>query len=184
MKSVVNNTTASNSPTKKYLVAASVIFVIAGAALYALLRSNYKQQTLALNTKIETLTRESELANKNTTQLKEIVAILSNANNKLFVLPGNNKAPGTSMNVYWNKANGSVYINNVQLPQTPSGKQYQLWALKGGKPIDLGVFDADNNMHNMKNIDGAEAFAVTLENKGGSPTPHLDQLFGLVKVDG
>lgn len=184
MKPAEINTNIEKPAQGKYLIAASVIFIVASIALYAVLNANYKKETLALNTKIEALSKENETANKNASLLKEEIAIVSNANNRLFVLADKNNAPGKAMNVYWNKTSGKVYINNLQLPQTPEGKQYQLWALKGGKPIDLGVFDTDGNMHNMKNIDGAEAFAVTLENKGGSPTPHLDQLFGLVKVQG
>ena len=101
----------------------------------------------------------------------------------MYVLQGDaKKAPGKSMVVMWNKTTGNVYVNNIQLPTTPTNKQYQLWALKDGKPIDLGVFDVNSNLQNMKIIYGAQAFAVTLENKGGSPTPHLEELYGIVNI--
>jgi hypothetical protein len=44
-------------------------------------------------------------------------------NNKPFVLTGNAKALGKTMVVLWNNKTGNVYVNNVQLPQTPSDKQ-------------------------------------------------------------
>jgi anti-sigma-K factor RskA len=48
-----------------------------------------------------------------------------------------------------------------------------------GNPVDLGVFDMkedDAGMKRMKAIEGAEAFAVTLEPRGGSKSPTMDQL--------
>ena len=165
---------------KKFLVAASVAFIVASSvAVFALVNSNSQQ--LALNNKIETINKEKAESEQN---LKLQLAQFSLQNNKPFVVQGNAKAPGKTMVVFWNKATGNVYVNNIQLPQTPTNKQYQLWALKDGKPIDLGVFNADGTMQNMKSVDGAQAFAVTLENKGGSPTPHLEELYGLVNVQG
>jgi anti-sigma-K factor RskA len=36
-------------------------------------------------------------------------------------------------------------------------------------------------MKEMKSIEYADAFAVTLEKRGGSPTPHLDDLMVMGK---
>ena len=55
------------------------------------------------------------------------------------------------------------------MPAPPSDKQYQLWALLDGKPIDLGMlnFDAKQKklLVRMKNAQNAQAFAITLEKK-------------------
>jgi anti-sigma-K factor RskA len=53
-----------------------------------------------------------------------------------------------------------------------------------GKPVDAGVFDIKDGagMVRMKNIPRAQAFAITLEKKGGSPTPSLDKLYVMGKV--
>ena len=50
-------------------------------------------------------------------------------------------------------------------------------AFKDGKPIDAGVFDINGKLQRMNNIEGADAFAVTLEPKGGSVGPTMDQLY-------
>jgi anti-sigma-K factor RskA len=74
-------------------------------------------------------------------------------------------------------------LNVDKLPMPPSDKQYQLWALKDGKPYDAGVFDMTGDMHMMPvKIGEADAFAVTLEKKGGSPTPTLTQLYMMGKI--
>jgi anti-sigma-K factor RskA len=77
-----------------------------------------------------------------------------------------------------------IDMRNVKLPQNDKDHQYQLWALVGGKPVDLGVFDApadSTQMKEMKSIARADAFAVTLEPKGGSINPTMDQMVVLGK---
>lgn len=86
--------------------------------------------------------------------------------------------------VFWNKYNRQTFIDVADLPMPPSDKQYQLWALVGGQPIDAGVFDmtADGGMHKVKPIQEAEMWAVTLEPKGGSVNPTMDQMYLLSKI--
>ncbi|MBS4042561.1 MAG: anti-sigma factor [Chitinophagaceae bacterium] len=164
---------------KKYLVAASVLFIISLSGLYLFMNANKKSTELAMSQQIENLTQDKIALEES---YKNQLAALSIQNNKIFVLQGNTKAPGKTMVVAWNTVTGNVYVNNIQLPSTPADKQYQLWALKDGKPIDLGVFDVNTNLQNMKNVQGAQAFAVTLEKKGGSPTPNLEELYAIVNI--
>lgn len=59
----------------------------------------------------------------------------------------------------------------------PAGHDYQLWAISDQGPASLGVVHADANGHAQVRIDNAgdpaklAAFAVSLENQGGAPTP-------------
>lgn len=72
-----------------------------------------------------------------------------------------------------------------QLPTPPTGKQYQLWALVGGQPRNMGVFEYDNATVlpvEVSYVADAGAFAITLENEGGSPVPSLDQMYVLGKI--
>jgi len=66
-----------------------------------------------------------------------------------------------------------LLANNLPVPA--SDKQYQLWAILDGKPVDLGMLDFDLKQKkllvHMKNTRGAQAFAITLEKKGGNSTP-------------
>ena len=70
------------------------------------------------------------------------------------------------------------------MPQPQAGQQYQLWAIVDGKPVDAGMVEIDPGkaLHRMKNIPKAEAFAITLEKAGGSPTPTLTAMFVMGKV--
>lgn len=87
------------------------------------------------------------------------------------------KAPQATMTVYWNAQSQEVFIAGLNLPTPPNDKQYQLWAIRNGQPVDLGVFDLGTALQNMKNIDQAQAFAVTLEPRGGLPQPTLSEMY-------
>ncbi len=79
--------------------------------------------------------------------------------------------------VYWSKDKGEAYLALHNLPMPPQGKQYQLWVIQDGKPVDMGVISND-----MVTKDGmvqkipmtvasGQAFAISIENEGGNPTP-------------
>ncbi len=59
----------------------------------------------------------------------------------------------------------------------PSGKDYQLWAITKSGPSSLGLVRADSTGHAVVRLADAGdpaslgAFAVSLENEGGAPTP-------------
>ena len=70
----------------------------------------------------------------------------------------------------------------TNLPSPAADKQYQLWAIVDGAPVDMGVFDlasaeTDTTFQNVPFIENPQAFAVTLEPKGGSTNPTLDQMY-------
>ncbi len=81
--------------------------------------------------------------------------------------------------VYWNSAKKTALLDVVSLPKPPSDKQFQLWAIVDGKPTDMGVFEvaAAGDLQEVPFIKNPQAFAVTLEPKGGSQSPTLDQMY-------
>jgi len=67
-----------------------------------------------------------------------------------------------------------VVLENLQVP---SGRDYQLWAIRGAAPVSLGLIKVDTQgkaeVH-LEDVGGPEslnAFAVSLEQAGGSPNP-------------
>jgi anti-sigma-K factor RskA len=111
-------------------------------------------------------------------------SVVSDPNALVVNMVGTTVAPRSSANIYWDSANTSVYLVVKNMPKLPSDKQYQLWALIDGKPKDLGVFDATDEkvILKMKNTQKAQAFAITIENKGGSPSPDLKKLQSMGKT--
>lgn len=88
--------------------------------------------------------------------------------------------------VYWDRAKKQVSLEVERLPELPADKQYQLWALVDGKPIDAGVFNNRSERYSVQQtnrpIQEADTFAITIEKAGGSPVPTLTALVALGKV--
>jgi anti-sigma-K factor RskA len=105
---------------------------------------------------------------------------------KTLKLQGTPKSPSSALIVAWSPVKKKVMIDmtNANMPVNDKDHQYQLWAMVSGKPVDLGVFDVDTTskgMKGMKSIASADAFAVTLERRGGSPTPNMDEMMVIGK---
>jgi anti-sigma-K factor RskA len=93
--------------------------------------------------------------------------------------------PGQSMaaTIYWNKVSGQSFLAVQKMPVPPAGKQYQMWVIQGGKPVSMGVIDNSIAARGQvialpAQIYAAEAFAISLENEGGSATPTSVQVLG------
>lgn len=85
-------------------------------------------------------------------------------------------ANGAHVKIFWMQYSGEVYVDAAQLPDPPRGKQFQLWAIVDGKPVDGGMINMSSGsvkkqIQKMKIIGKAEAFAITLEDATGSQSP-------------
>jgi anti-sigma-K factor RskA len=175
---------SSVKPFWKYIAAASVILLIVSSVLNFYLYNQYQtadtgyKQLLAQQT---TLIANNNVINTKLNAMNESLRIMTDP----AVLSVS--MPSTSTNnyratVYWDTKTKDVYLLSNNLPEAPTGKQYQLWALVDGKPVDAGIMDECAGLCHMKVIDKADAFAITLEKQGGSPTPDLSQLYVLGKI--
>ena len=108
---------------------------------------------------------------------KDIDMLTGNNTIKMAAMKGLEPSPASFATVYWDSTSKDVYLLVNNLPKPPGEKQYQLWALLDGQPIDVGMIDNDffigqkRLLLRMKNVSKAQAFAITLEEKGGSPIP-------------
>ncbi|MBV7531924.1 anti-sigma factor [Chitinophaga sp. sic0106] len=102
-------------------------------------------------------------------------------------MPGTKLKPDAVATVFWNTQNKQVYLKVNNLPEPAADKQYQLWAIVDGKPIDMGVFEMGDTaklLQKMKVTDKVQMFAVTLESKGGAAQPTLEQMYVAGKLPG
>lgn len=84
--------------------------------------------------------------------------------------------------IIWDPEKKSAILQVSNLPTVPPDKDYQLWVIKDKKPISAGVFavaDREANFFKIENLAAVNpkeinAFAVTLEPKGGVPQPTGD----------
>lgn len=112
------------------------------------------------------------------------LSILRNPDYNSIALNGTDNHPDAKVLVYWNKNTSEVYLDPVKLPSAPEGKQYQLWTIVDGAPVDMGMLSLDPNGHlqKMKASGNAQAFAITVEQVGGSPTPTLETMVVIGQV--
>ena len=175
----------SKSPVRssgwlRFIAAASVILLVGMIWLYYQTSSQNKELS-------NTNDRLKERLNSTDSILHQIVEeqkIVKDPNTTVVNMVGTQVAPRSSANIYWDSASTNVFLVVKNMPKLPSDQQYQLWALIDGKPSDLGVFDAtdDKVILKMKNTQKAQAFAITIEKKGGSPSPTLQKMQSLGKT--
>lgn len=153
--------------------------LLAAACFAGLLAAGY--WAYSTNEKYKTLeARQAGIENELKAKDTELTALKSDAETiykpgmKMVTMRGTPDAPQAYTTVYWDTTGTSkdVYLMINNLPQPASDKQYQLWALLDGKPIDLGLINYDVRqarlLLRMKNVQNAQAFAISLEKKGGS----------------
>jgi anti-sigma-K factor RskA len=117
-------------------------------------------------------------------QVREELHMVMDSSTAKVHLKGMSVSPFSTGVVLWNKNSKDVFINLKDLPPPPDSMQYQLWALHKGKPVDAGMIEMSDPepYHRMKQIAKAEAFAITLEKKGGSLKPDMEALCMMGKL--
>lgn len=166
------------------LIACACLLIVAGVALYSAHTElgTAKDQIIALNQDKQKFANTVNYMKETNQELKTIADMPNDPDWKVVKLAGTKMAPQAKMMVYWHTSGRHVMVDNSKmgLPQNDQAHQYQLWALVNGKPVDLGVFDvkADTThiLLKMKEIGSAQAFAVTLEKRGGVASPTMDQM--------
>lgn len=166
--------------TLRFIVAASVILLLVlGWLAY---RAN--EQNKELQARNAELKHQSDSTENLLNQIAAEKEALKKSTINVVKMEGTHPSSKSSANVFWDSTSQSVYMVVKNMPKLPNDKQYQLWALIDGKPKDLGVFDINDEKFiiKMNNTQKADAFAISIEQKGGSPTPHMDQIQSMGKL--
>lgn len=177
----------SSGPTYQisWIVAASVGLLLLAFSFFLLSQLRTSQESLgSLRTANGSLQSEMRQLRDRQTQNDQTLALLRQPGTRTLALKGNEKAPQGDVILFWNARTRQVAVEVRSLPPLRPDQQYQLWSLVGGKPIDAGVFDTNQLVQRLNRpIGQADAFAVTVEKRGGSPTPTLSTLLALTPVD-
>ncbi len=157
----------------KIMAAASVALLI-GSAVFNYVTYNKLQETTAKLTETEqTLLAKNEAL----AEMDRNVEVVQDKNSVPVSLAGLPAAPTAAAKIFWMKNTGDVYIDASNLPAAPQGMEYQLWGIVDGKPVNAGMITTASGstfkVEKMKSFGTAkiDAFAVTLETKGGKPQP-------------
>lgn len=172
----------------QYGAVAAIVLLIGSGIMNIVFMSGfneYKEKYDKLSEEQEALATEKNAYVARFQDAEKEMNMLKDPAFKWVKMQGVNKHAGIVATICWNPESKETYILAQQLPEPPEDKQYQLWAIVNGHPVDAGIFELGNMtkvMQKVKSVTNAQVFAVTLEKKGGSPTPSLDQLFVAGKV--
>jgi anti-sigma-K factor RskA len=165
--------TEKNGSWKNFAIAASLLFLVStGANLY------WMNSQSEINEKLVKLESESKSKNLAMQNMQQKLDVVANPDMKKVVLEGVDKHPESKATVLWDTTSKDVYLNVNNLPKAPEGMQYQLWAIADGKPVSAGMYSEDKDGRiALANIPNAQAFAITLEKKGGSEVPTMENMY-------
>jgi hypothetical protein len=166
-----------------WAIAASVallLSLVGNAILYTSWQKTSNDLAVALNEQTRFANATQVMERRLSTTQEQLHILRSPQGYEIVALAGTPAHPTARARVMYNKASHRVYLDVAQLPPLPPGKQYQLWALDKGKPVDAGVLTAattsGEDMQQMKDIASAQAFAMTVEPIGGSAGPTLNTM--------
>ena len=181
--SVPGQPVAEEAPTRSLWAMAASVALLISLGANALLYSRWQdtnENLVALQNDQARFAQTTQVVEKQLGDLRQENQVLRSDEFRAVALAGTKAAPSARARVLYNVATHKVFIDVKNLPALPAGKQYQLWALDKGKPVDAGVLTAftvsGEGLQAMKDIASAQAFAMTVEPEGGSANPTLSTM--------
>ncbi|MGO1584510.1 anti-sigma factor [Mesonia sp.] len=168
--------------------AASIALLI---GLFSVLndRNQLRENLNVVNAQKSQMEQQINDAKASAEKKEELLAIFRDKNIVTVPLDGQEVAPEAYATVHWDQETKKVYIDAKNLPTPPEGKEYQVWSLilEPLTPTSIGMLSSftedENKIFMLENNNLSQAFGITLEPKGGSKTPTMEQLYtlGMVK---
>jgi anti-sigma-K factor RskA len=150
---------------------------------------DYRQQLQATSANLQELIAQNRQiasdynqVNHRLDEIETSLKIIDNPSFKRVIMNGTEGAPDAIASVYYNDKTSEVYLSIQNLRDLSKDKQYQLWAIVDGKPVDVGVFNFTAGLIKMKEVKQPQAFAVTVEPSGGSAAPTLNTMQVIGKI--
>jgi anti-sigma-K factor RskA len=158
----------------KLAAAAAILLLLASVALNVLFYNKIK------NTNNILATTQQQIS-----EINDEMKIVQSKFSLPLKMNGSELAPDADAKIFWLTNTGEIFIDPRNLPPTPKGKQYQLWAIVDGKAIDGGLIKSEDGktfkLQQMKTFGKAQAFAITLEVEGGVEASK-EKPFAIVKL--
>jgi len=156
----------------KWIAAASIVLLMGSVVTNYIYYNKYDTASKDLNDTQQQLAQTQQ----QNTDFETDLSIVHSPLSVPVSLNGEPIAPGAAAKIFWMKNTGEVMVDASNLPDAPPGKQYQFWGIVDGKAVDGGLIITNDKgkkfrMQHMKAFGRAEAFAISLEKEGGSPTP-------------
>ncbi len=171
----------ANRPLRKINVwkrLAVAFIILSGGSIYFSYHLNEKYQKALIE---NTALKKGLDYSGHTNTIREIAPIVQRPSVKwsTMVEPGN---PSHCMaHIYWDSLSTNTFLLIGNIPRPVSDKQFQLWAVLDNHPINLGTFDIkkEGQFIQMRDLNKAKTFIITIEQKGGSPAPTRDSTYAI-----
>jgi hypothetical protein len=166
-----------------YIYKAAVFLVLVGLPYHFYKMNQYELEISDLQREKNEILAQNQMFSAQIKEVSQELDILSNPSTRNILLAGVEGHENNHATVYWSNS-GEIFLTAAGLPLLPQDKQYQLWAIVDGKPVNAGLLDQEGSipLQKMAVIERAEMFAITIEDQGGSEQPTLDQMVVAGKV--
>ena len=170
-------TTRRSSGLRWIAAAAIILFLVGGFLAFKFYNENKD-----LKTELRSSQDAEAQLDQRLKKMEDEEKVMNDPHTTVVNMVGLQGSP-LSANIYWDSTSANVYMIVKNMPKLPSDKQYQLWALIDKKPVDLGLFDGGEKVIlKMNNTQKADAFAITIENRGNTGGPNLQELQSMGKA--
>ena len=173
------------TPAWAKLAVAAAVFLATFAGWSFMQMTDMKNANNEAVAKVESMQADMAAMKSQADYNQALAALFRSPSYKHVHMAGLPKSPESAVSAFWNTQTNEVLIDVQNLPAAPQGKQYQLWSIVDGKPVDIGMIDNafTGKVLKMKNTKaGSVAFAITLEKEGGNPTPTMEEMYVMGKV--
>lgn len=171
------------NPMWKMMAAASLLLTIGIGSLWFISNKEVKRLDSALASMENEQLKNNQVLQAMTLEkdhLQTVQEILAQQSTRTVMMKGTEKEPDATVKVMWSTDMKKAVMHADKITPPPADMQYQLWVIADGKPVSVGLFNYDEVEQmtdpfdvNAKNI---TAFAITLEKRGGSPTPTMENM--------
>jgi anti-sigma-K factor RskA len=169
----MQNSTPKVSLWKQYGIAASIALLLGSTVFNFMLLGKVKKLQTDFNDLAAT---KNNAPTTNSAQF----AFLSNPNVTPIAMYGVGAHNICKCSIFWDKSTNNGYFITHHLFAVGASSDYQLWAMVNKKPVSLGIITltTDGSPIAIKNIpENATGFCLTLEKKGGTTQPSMDQMY-------
>ncbi len=138
------------------------------------------QQITVLRSELSSQQKRFAELREDLARKEEILKVLQSPKIDVVIMNGLEISPTGYGKIIWDPDRKAAILQISNLPPVPKDKDYQLWVIKGQKPVSAGVFSLTDPVKETffkidqlvePNKKAISAFAVTLEPKGGVPQP-------------
>ena len=161
----------------KWLAAACLIAVVTTMLLtYHLAKENMRLQTVnrELNNRLD--------HSNHTDALLALKPVIDKPSVVWSTMLDPQNTAHCAAHIYWDTLSANTYLLLGNIPSPLTARQFQLWAMTGERsPVSLGTFDIskEGQLLQMKQVQNAKAFIITVEPKGGSKAPTTNSTYAV-----